>query len=205
MDHTLNDYLRGRTGDSVPSSPCQKEQNKKDKCHVAEQYEIITNFYNWMWDSFWDNALELTITFTDNILDKYNHGFIQKEIFRLIDKQNLNYRILLFRDYSDVGRLHYHGLIKPTNKGIERMDKLRSQLRNRFGRCEIKRINSREFYLLYMLKIYIERLEITPSHVVSNIPYHTTMFIEPYETEEPYTWSTITSMYAKQREKLNKV
>lgn len=199
MEHNITDYK----GFAVPSStPCQKEQQKNPKSKA--QYEILTNLYNYMWDNTWDDALEITITFTDKILTTYTHEYIQKDLFKLIDKNNLNFRIILFKDYSKTGRLHYHGLIKPINKGLEQLDRWRRAVARRYGRLELKTINSREFYLIYMLKIYINQLEITPGHILTNMTNVPYLFVDDYTPDDYYTWTDICTLYEKQQTKLEK-
>lgn len=196
MEHNITDYK----GFAVPSDSCQKEQQKNPKSKA--QYEILTNLYNYLWDNTWDDALELTITFTDKILNTYTHEYIHKDLFKLIDKNNLNFRVILFKDYSQTGRLHYHGLIKPINKGLERLDTWRRAVARRYGRLELKPINSRQYYLIYCLKIYINHLEITPGHILTNMAQVPYLFVDDYTPDDYYSWTDICTLFEKQQEKI---
>lgn len=194
MEHNITDYV----GLSIP-----RQERPTNKDEMLTQYEIIENLYNFMWEKLYDDSLELTITFKENTLNTYSHEYIQKDLQKWVNKYSPAFRTILFKDYSKTGRLHYHGIIKPINKGLEQLDTWRRATARRYGRLELKPINSRKYYLVYILKIYINQLELTPQHIVSNDPRinnNNQMFVDNYAYNE-YTWQQICDMYDEQKNK----
>lgn len=112
--------------------------------------DLIYNFINRLWGEDYADSLEITISFKESVLNTFQEKYIKKML-----KQHFpdKYRVFLLADYSTVGRLHFHGLIKPLN-GPKGLDYLRRKLVKIFGRTEIKPIRCKIQWLTYMFKYY---------------------------------------------------
>lgn len=59
-------------------------------------------------------------------------------------------------DYSEDGRLHFHGLMKVENTTYKYISKIRNELEKAFGRTWIRPIRNLPLYIKYMFKLYID-------------------------------------------------
>jgi len=128
---------------------------------------ILENLADHLFDGCYDGSLGLTITFRENILDTFKESHIHKVIQDELNRVSNKFLITLLQDYSSVGRLHYHGVIKADNpKGL---DTFKRRLTKLFGRVELRPLRYRFKWICYMLKYYFNHNErVSPKNIVSN-------------------------------------
>lgn len=140
---TIEDYFNGdikdgEGGSVKPLSPIRPIKNME---HIV--HELI------------DSSTEITITFNEQLHRTWGELMLkditQKVIERALKKVK-GYTIVLIGEHSNVGRFHYHGIMRGVPNDM--VAKLKRATTRHIGRTEIKMISYTESYEKYMFKSY---------------------------------------------------
>lgn len=140
MEHNILDYS--------PFNKVSTPEAEKDlvTSPPGDLYqEILNNFKPGLCN-------EITITFSDKWIIPYNTKYIQIKLNDFLKRWQNVADYIFVQDYSQTGRLHYHGLLQM--KKIDKYEREVINLRKTFGRVECKQITFWESYIKYMLGIY---------------------------------------------------
>lgn len=136
---------------------------------IRKQELNILTVANHLWKDIYDDSQELSITFTEKILNTYKMSYIKTELHNIFKKYDNKLLITGFMDYAPIGgRPHIHAVIKPYNDGIKYMDKFKRQIAKTFGGTRINPIHGRKSYIAYMLKVYQIRVKLTLQEIITN-------------------------------------
>lgn len=86
---------------------------------------------------------------------KYSDDWII-DMLKTFIKTKRKAKFYIIPDYSEEGRLHFHGLMKVENTTYKYISKVRNDLEKAFGRTWIRPIRNIPQYIKYMFKIYID-------------------------------------------------
>lgn len=162
MNKSIVDWIYG-SNETVVSEGV--DHTLSDLRPILDYREVVVNLVDYLWGEDYNDSLEVTITLKESVLNTFTESYIKKMI-----KANLKpqFRTFLLADYSKVGRLHFHGVIKPI-KGTKGLDYLRRKLTKIFGRTEIKPIREKLQWLTYMVKYYYDiEQEISAKDYITN-------------------------------------
>lgn len=119
--------LRGNCDDEYGVAVALLDRRPPEKRHVT--IEEMQKYYKTIETIVSEEYPRgITITLTDNILDKYTENFIIKALKMVIKKHTKKF--IIVPDYSKDGRLHFHGII--TLHHIKFVRRLKKDLNN-FG------------------------------------------------------------------------
>lgn len=147
----IEEYFRG-----VNDNPCRiNAQNGNTQQSTSlisiETLETIREKTDRMIDND-RGSMELTITMTDTLLNRYKKKYVKIMIEDIIRHTKGIRDCILIPDYSETGRFHYHGVVI-FNK-LSSINTLKRKLTKQIGRTRIAQIMYTESYKKYMYKIY---------------------------------------------------
>lgn len=169
MEHTLLDFLKlidkeGGEKDLVTSPPGELSNNILTIHHLLMM--IDKNFNPKLCN-------EVTITFKDSIIIPFKVEYIHNRVNDFLRRWSKVANYVLVQDYSQTGRLHYHGILEMNQ--IDKFERLIINLRKTFGRIECKQISFWDSYLHYMVGLYdpnhekfMDAIKFSKERVMSN-------------------------------------
>lgn len=180
MEHTIIDYTKkAKKIDLVTSSPDYRVKTLGIQTTTFNIHLTLKAFHAEINKQVNDKLCnEVTITFTDKWLIPYNTKYIQLKVKDFLDRWSKVSNYLMVQDYSQVGRLHYHGILEM--KQQDKFDRLIINLRKTFGRVECKQISFWDSYLAYMTGLYNPQHEkYSPAIEWNNQRYITNIVLNP--------------------------
>lgn len=123
---------------------------KVKPCHLSAQdaQERIDILDSLKW------SVEITVTFTDKVLNTYKDEFIIKDFSKFIHKKGQAFEYICIPDWSDSNRLHIHGIVHELDT-VKASNALKC-LKKKYGRCEYKMISYPDSYKKYMIGQFIQ-------------------------------------------------
>lgn len=158
------DYFNNEGGNATPCRIYAQNGNVQQPTPLVPEETLAT--IREKTDRMIDNdrgSMELTVTITDTLLNRYKKKYIKVMIEDIIRHTKGIRDCILIPDYSNIGRLHYHGVII-FNK-LSSMNTLKRKLTKQIGRTRIAQITYTESYKKYMYKIYDNEEEPEPFKV----------------------------------------
>lgn len=143
---SIMDYVNEQTQDGIANLVTMPPEKG-----APEKYDTYTHLREEL--SKISSGLEITLTFNPVIHDQWSPEMLTHIVRSYLQSKQDKYpcSIILVGEFSEVGRYHFHGIIKATPRVI---NYYKRNLKNEFGRVEFKMIHFVESYLNYVLKSY---------------------------------------------------